>query len=464
MERISENRIAAQDEEVKLLGIRTGMEPRGYVARQVTALARRGAVLFEEGHPSPWPIHRVTPFEGEFYLLGPWLEGETLEELLPSGGTGTGSVPVWLTAFLRATLQSLDDPDLHPGNIRTCLITRNNGVLLYNLDLARELNRSIPAKERARVHGPYADERLEGGAGRAFQAAAVLYHALCGTAPEARNEEGTSVVTPVHQRNPLVHQPIAEALDLILGGDSREEARLLSGIRKTLETNRGRWLDDVSPEAVEERREAARNRKSVQKQTRKRRSFWRRNRARLLAGALALIVVGSIPVTILRNHLKPPLTEGLGPMELIEGYYRAWTELDHLFMEDAVARGVSRDTIREVTNIYVIDRVQAAHAMHGRLIPPEDWMEAGRPGERVPYGVSDLEVTILLREENVVRAQARYYLWRPASDEEGLNAVLRVAAEDHLELHPTRYGWEIGEIRTRESGAERIPLTGPNPR
>lgn len=461
MKRISDNRIELSEGEETRLGIRTGIEPRGYVAQQVAAVARRGAVLFEEGQLTRRPIERMIPLEGEYYLVVPWLEGETLEELLPAGGVN--SPPPWLTAFLRASLRTMENADIHPGNIRTCLITENMGVLFYDSGLARELNRSISADLRARVHTPYTDERLQGAAERAYQAAAIIYHALCGTAPETRPGGTITIITPVHRHNPLVHRHIAEAIDHILSGEDRDAADRLRGIQDALEANGGRWFDEINSEEAENRRKAAGLREKTQRQVQSRRSFWRRNRTRLLVGALILLVAGSIPVTMLRSYLQPPLTKGLEPRELIEGYYRAWTELDHIFMEDAVARGVERDTIREVINIYVIDRVQAAHAMHGRLIAPEEWLAEGRPVERIPYGVSDLIVTILEEGADLVRAEARYSLWRPAGGDEGLETVFRAERVDRITVRPAGQGWEISKVLSRTVGQETIPLAAPDP-
>lgn len=446
MKRISENRLTLEDQGEPLLAIRTGIAPRGYVAQQVSALARRGAAFIRDGRTISWPIRRVVPVDGEYYLAGPLVEGETLEELL-SILRGT-TVPPWLTAFLRAAIVSLAHPELRLGNIRTSLVTTENGILFLNAELAREINRSVPAHHRTVVYEPYSDARLTGTSETVYQVAALAYHALTGVAPERQNEERSVVITPIHCRRPAVHSGIAAAIDGILKHDHENEATL-EEIDRRLRDNPSGWTDELSPEEETRRRENANTAYAREAKTRERNTFWRKNRVRIALVAAIVVVAGMVPFSIVRNHLKPPLTAELSPLEVVDGYYRAWTELDHLFMDDAVASGIARDTIREVTNIYVIDRVQTAHEMHSRFIAPDAWLAEGKPEEKMPYGVSELETTVLHRTEERVTIIAEYVFWRPETREDDAIEVRRTRVRDRLELEPTRHGWEITGIRTR---------------
>lgn len=456
MKRLSENRGYLEENDRRTLAIGTGIPPRGHVARTFTAVSRNGAVLIEGNEAFPWPIERVLSFDDQFYLAGPYYEGETVEELLRRQ-RGPGSPP-WLTSFLRTILRTLDDENLHMGNVGTCLVTETGGMLFFDAALARELNRSIPADRRARVHAPYTDERLTGAAARAFQAAAILYHGLTGEPPVPVHgaEDRTTVVSPVHARNPAVTETIAAAMDRILSGESGKEVKLLREIDDALRENRGKWTDDLPREELDRRRHRACESAERLGRARTKRAFWRRNRTRLLVTAVLVVAVGSIPVSIVSNRLQPPVTAGLEPVELVTGYYQAWTDLDHVFMEDAVARGVNRERIREVTNIFVIDRVQTAHGQHGRLIPPQRWLDDGMPGDRAPYGVTDLELVLERETPREVIVTTRYRLWLPVTGEDESPIAHHTSMEERLTLVPARHGWEITEFQTRVGESEAV--------
>ncbi len=456
MKRISENVLSINDNDKPQIALRTSVEPRGYIARQVTALARRGGAILHEGDREPWSIDRVLPVEGEFYLAGPAVTGETLEELLPD--RAGRSIPVWLTAFLRTAIAAQNHPDLLLCNVRTSLVTEDNGILLLDADLAREINRSIPADHRNRIYVPYNDARLSGEAAAAFQAAAIIYHGLSGTAPTTPDENRTSMTAPVQTLRPNVHTAVARELDHMLAGETTDTVGALKRIDGLLQENHGCWVDSIDPEEESRRREAALQYHARSRQDRERRSFWRRNRTRFLVIAAILIAVGSIPVSMIRSRLEPPRTAGLPPLEVAEGFYQAWTAMDHMYMEDAVSRGVAREVIREVTNIYVIDRVQTAHAFHSRITTPERWLAEGRPLETLPYGLSNLRIDVLRQEEDRVVLEAEFTIWRPDSGGEEAFIIVQTDTRERLTLEPTRHGWEITKIESVALRQETLRL------
>jgi hypothetical protein len=486
MNRLSENRLAVEYDGEELLAIRTGVEPRRYISQQITAAARRGGILVKNGHVAPWPVRRVVPVDNEYYLVGPMVSGETVEELLPAAGASTDpsddvsagasagaaippprAAPPWLPSLLAAIRFSLTNPDYQFCSIRTSLVTEDNAVLLLDAGLSRDIVRNISADQRASIHEPYHDPSLTGTAAVVYSAAALLYHALTGVVPRRIDQERTTPATPLHALQPAIDADIAIVIDGVLTGSEERTAESLHRIETSRAKNGNSWFEDLSPEEAERRRTTAAQQLAQGSQQNRRRTFWRRYRTRILVTAAVVILIGSVPVSMIRSHLQPPLTAGMTPMEVAEGFYNAWNNLDHQFMQDALAAGVGRDAVREVTNIYVIDRVQTAHEMRGRFRSPEDWIAEGRPENTVPYGVADLRARELRGGDQETTIQIDYEMWRPDTNEDEVSMILRTRLRDTLVLVRGKHSWEITDIRTRVISEERITPgdgdEGPSP-
>ena len=195
----------------------------------------------------------------------------------------------------------------------------------------------------------------------------------------------------------------------------------------------------------------------------RRRTFWRKRGVTVLVASVVILIVGFIPYRIIAGRLEPPATVGMGPREVAGTFYDAWNDLDHILMEDTLADGVGRGVIREVTNVYVIDRVQTAHTWESLLISADEWLDADRPAGRMPYGVAGLELRLVTEGADSATVHARYDVWRPESvdtpDGTGATVAVRTPISERLVLQRGRHSWEITEIRTSvEDEAERVPI------
>lgn len=466
MKRLSDYRVSITENEEHLLAIRTGIGPRGYVAQQVTAAARHGALLVKDDRVDPWPIRRVALIDGEYYLVGPYTEGKTLAELLQER---TMTEPDWLPALVRAVRYSLNHDDIRPTSLATSLVTTEGAVLMLDARPAREISRSMAGELRKTLVAPYNDDRLTGSAAVVYQLAAIAYHALTGSPPPIQDEDRAQVIPPVHTRAPAVLPEVSSLIDGVLSLETIGDAATLDEILRRVRDNGNRWFENITPDEQAARRESAERALDQAHKERGRRTFWRRHRARIALIAVISIIVGAVPFTMIRNSLQPPSTAGFAPEEVASGFYRAWTELDHIFMDDAVARGVARDIIREVTNIYVMDRVQTAHELHSRFVSPRAWLDAGSPPDRMAYGVSESTIRVVHREPERVTIEAEYYLWRPDQpdqlDQQGqpddaeipATGALKTHRRDRMVLAPTRHSWEIIDYSTTILSEERIP-------
>ena len=118
--------------------------------------------------------------------------------------------------------------------------------------------------------------------------------------------------------------------------------------------------------------------------------------AGILIGSLAAIVIAVFFfATIANSRAARPTTEGMDPIQVVESYYNAFGELNHIFMENIVLRGVGRADITMVVNLFVINRVRMAHELSPTplIISAAEWKERG--GGRTyasVFGVTDLHI------------------------------------------------------------------------
>ncbi len=467
--RQTDDRIVVTSEDRTLLGIRTGIAARGFGAQRMSAVARRGGTLIGGDRFESWPVERLVESDGEFYLCGPRHEGKTIAELLDDAAA---DVTDWLPLLLDALRRALVHDDLALCNISTSLVTDDGRVLFLDAELASTIHTNLPLDERRRVYAPYRYDTLRGVDAHIYHALAIAYHALAGVAvcpPDEGDAGDTStechssalVKTPMRFHNPALRAELCVAIE---GGLSRSEKRspeLLDEIAALLRA--GPAEESIDSREATDRRNAAREMVEANSVRVRRRTFWRKRGMTVLAVSVALLVVGIVPYRIIAGRLEAPATVGMGPREVARTFYDAWNDLDHILMEDTLADGVGRGVIREVTNVYVIDRVQTAHTWESLLLPADEWLDAGRPVGRMPYGVAELDLRLVTEGADTATVHAQYDVWRPESvdtpDGTGSTVAVRTPISERLLLARGRHSWEIIEIRTSVDGErERVPI------
>ncbi|MFW5828378.1 MAG: hypothetical protein ACOCU4_09805 [Alkalispirochaeta sp.] len=468
IERLSTDRLLVVLDGEQRLAVRTGIPARGFAAQRVSAAAPSGGQIVTGDRFESWPIKRLIEHEGEFYLCGPNRDGHSLAEHLSAAPLNS---PGWIPGFLRACISAFQHEDVSLANITTSLVGPSGEVLFLSRDLAQEINKHLPLPQRRIAHFPYRLERPGRLDTEVYQVLAILYHALSGVPLCTEQEANASARchSTALEKSPLhVHRPELNSTlcSLVEDGLTRSEVRtaeLLPHILEVVETEG--IIDTTDEQEMATRRAAAEERATRNRAGNRRQEFFRTHGRTLILATLALILVLYLPVTIIRNRLAPPATAGMGPREVAETYYEAWNELDHILMEDTLARGVARGTIREVTNVYVIDRVQTAQQWESVLMQADAWLDAGRPEGRMPYGIVDLTTQLLSQGRDTAEVRAEYEIWRPdnAEGREGATdtVAIRSRVVDRLTLSPTNHGWEISEIRTTTRSEEDVPVSLP---
>jgi hypothetical protein len=457
------NLLQVEDEHNVFLGIATGVPARGFAAQRVSAAARAGGALVLGGRFAAWPIARMADHDGTIHLVGPFHDGATILELLQEAPVAD---PGWVADLLEGVAAAARHPDLVLCNGLTSLVGSDGAVLFLDRDLAAVINANLPLPEREAVHFPYRSERLGGTDFEGYQALAIAYHALTGhpvcppdkpdRVAECHGDPRRHLPLHFHRRelNPRICRLVEEGLASPAGRTPDQLEHLAALLREEA------LQDSRDPAVLAERAAAAAESQKRAETTTRRREFLRNHGKTIAIAAVIAAAVLAVPVSILRGALRPPETVGMDARTVAETYYRAWNDLDHVLLEDTLARGVGRDTVREVTNVFVIDRVQTAQSWQSMLVEAEEWLDAGRPGGRMPYGISDLKVELTSLGENEAVVRAKYSIWRPGGEEQpdGTQATttVRTDAIDRLTLDRTPRAWEITAIDTTITGVEEV--------
>lgn len=449
--------------EPPLLGIATGVSAGGFPAQKISALARNGGILVRNGRSVSWQVQQLLEHNGELFLCGPYLTGETVAEFL-TRDAGEAERTAMSAALFDALGHVVEHESHILCNIGTSLWTTDGEILLLEIGLAREVNRYLPLERRQEVLFPYLPGRLTTVAEQStYQAAAILWRELtgellCTGETETERDECHHRIRrapAVHRLAPRTPAPVANTLETMLVAPGESGAAELQDMGRIIAQHG--LTEPIDEAEMQARRSAAAERFDRGQRSTSRQTFVRTRGRTVLLIALAVVVVASIPFQIIRGRLQAPATAGMAPPELAETFYEAWRALDHITMDEILARGVGQNIVREVTNVYVIDRVQMAQTMEQRMAPADEWLAAGMPADKTPYGPIDVDLSVLRQRESETVVIATYNLWRPAPrDTDGPNDTAgpepalysRVHRRDELTFTPAKWGWEIAKMET----------------
>ena len=181
--------------------------------------------------------------------------------------------------------------------------------------------------------------------------------------------------------------------------------------------------------------------------------FLKTNWKVIVGTTIAVICIGSIPITILGNILRPSPIEGLSPLEVVEVFYSAFNDLDHILIEEIFARGTDHHYRDEVGNIFVIYRARQALEGQSFIRNPNEWRNSRQAEleDIVVYGIENIELSIEDEDTDTVYIEADYIKWRPILSEAeraftvGRHTVIFRQME-RVELRLIKEIWHIASI------------------
>ncbi len=411
------------------LAVSAGRAGRGTALTRILAL--RGSPGWIAGSGiRQWHYEGVTERDGTVYLVGPRQAGLSLKEALERAaepGTAEPGPAASLALALRlarALLQLSSSPaGWFAVQSDSVIFLENGDVLFLPPAVDRELREMRPFEENRDTYECLAHPDLTGERRAVFTVCAVLYRVLTGRFPfngddaEALHSRQRTLEVPPPAM--LVPGLEAEVSELVMAGlgRSRRGSLSLTQLVNALEGRQGRPI--VHPPTADERRaarEAAEAREAAGDRVFRRRRFWQRNWRTALIITAAVVAVGAVGGTVLRNVLAPRPTRGFAPGKVAQTFYESMNTLDHTTMQACVIGKAGNLEINETMTLYVTSRVTMGYEGRSNVVSAEEWDKAGRPPLPPPqtlYGVTNLSLTQEQGEPDPVFL-ASYQRWNPA--------------------------------------------------
>jgi hypothetical protein len=409
-----------------VLAIPVGVSRNEFVLTKLAELRKLPARIVRDGEVEQWRFEGVFRHEGRLYLHGAYLDGQFLEEVV--GKPFAAALP-FLVRLVR-TLSTLNSHGLMPQFIQTDSVyfLEDGGILFLPEALMKELRSMHPEAYKLQVFEAINHPDMENvERSLSFSVASLLHRIALGAYPfQADSEE--------EMHNRIRHARLLP-LSLIEPGFREDLSRqILAGLGRgeAPAPAIGEWQDilaacgrqglyrDISESEKEQlRKRAGRERRRTGKAY-QRRVFWQKHWKTVLITAAAVVLVSGLAASLLKNILAPRQTAGYTPRQVVESYYQGINELDHALMEDCVVDGAGKQTIREVTNIYVLSRVSLGYEGRSHIVPADVWEAEGRPELPAPqtvYGITDLELTQEQGQPEPVFL-ASYTKWAPEPGQE----------------------------------------------
>ncbi|MDR1251642.1 MAG: hypothetical protein LBK62_05690 [Treponema sp.] len=330
----------------------------------------------------------------------------------------------------------------------------------------------------------YVHPYLSGQGATAFTAAAMLYRVLAGTAPFPAQEEVVlhqdmreGNFPPIRLAAPGLDERLAVLIQKALsptpgaedaaGGGTVLLNQFLKILRPAGSACPGAAFF-FHPLSAEERANLANKKEQFLKRKNlaiKTSRFVIRNTA-IIAGAVAAILISILTArSFVKGRADLPTTRGMDSVQVIQGYYDAFGELDHQSLDARVTKGAGKSDIEMVLNLFVMTKVRQAYELQTAplLISAAEWKASGGgASDSQVFGVTDLEIECLSGGETTdeIRYRAAYTLWLPVPQQEEESPDAEKSEPetegrlpqgfqytDELTLVRDRGNWRISEIK-----------------
>ena len=459
--------IAVTRNDKDYVGIDTGIPSNSPSLRKLAGQKRLSGWIVVGQAVEEWRALGFVEHGGTVHVYGSYLEGRRLEDALHDESTDRLEM-LERVARAFATLKQRD-VTMVPFHTRSTVLLRDGGILVLPQDIMGAIreHQTYQARIERMERFSHPDRTPDENVG--FSLAACTYYIITGEFPyDSEDEEDlharvrAGAAVPAHHRDVTIRRDVSDALQAELTGSpvapdpavwaDRLRTWRQEGVRQDLSPQERTALEAEARQATERLDRTYRRKEAVRKNGRK-----------ALVIAVIVLIIASIPGTIIRNALRPGATAGLPPEEVVEAFYTSINSLDHMTMEDATVDRAGADLIREVTNLFVLDRQRMSVEMQSGFVDARQWRDEGMPtlaAGRMPYGVAGLEIRALDAPEGERRFEARYERWFPDYDDAeitGRTGIAGINVVDRVSLRTDRReDWVIYEIE--RISQERIDL------
>lgn len=421
---LSEILIELELDGIPYLGMNIASKRRNRAATQFAEVKNSEGRLFfktpEGWKNKPWKVLGALEKEEQIYLYGEMVRGKTLSQILEQADT---KVLDYLRR-LAEVLKTAEENNFTLGKINTegIIFTENDEILLLPREIMGLISSQQSSDFRNSTMELFNHPEKSGEEGYVFSFGVFTYRCITGEYPFLGEDEieihkrmrDLAILSP-RQRIPELKEEISEIIMTSLG----QEKKTFPGLSDWIEALDS-WIamDSLYREISEEEKKEIQERvKKIEKRRESlysTKSFFDKHKKAIIISGIAIILGIGMMVNILQGVLAPPVTEGMEPMEVVELFYSSINSFDHMAIEDATAKGVAKEEIRQATNLYVISRMRLAYEQKTGFVPADRWIAEGMPElsrDETLYGIANLTITSL--GDTIFKAE--YDRWLPGS-------------------------------------------------
>ncbi|HUX13737.1 MAG TPA: hypothetical protein VMW87_11965, partial [Spirochaetia bacterium] len=413
-----------------------------------------------------WLPSGFTEHDRHVLVYGPYLEGVTLDETLTREPAAILGLLERLTAAV-ALLQERRLP-LHKLHTRGVVFLNDGGTLLLPGELMRTIREYQPLDDQIRYFESMNHPDLDPTQNLSYFLASMVYRAVTGQYPyrAERSEDLHLRVRAGYSIDPVYHDPrIREDLSNFVIEILRDPLNHLHEPSEWIARLRD-WATAGPFQEVTEQGKAVLLQQAEARWKRmtkrfKRREFVRKHGKVTVLIAAMVLVVGTIPGTIISKALAPRTTHGYPPEKVVFTFYNGMNNLDQAVMQECVIDGAGKNEINQVVNLYVTSRMRMSVEMKSGVLPAQGWVDSGKPALKPTtfvFGVSGLKMKLVDQSALEVVIAATYLKWQPefpqsASTDSSAKSVIKNTAyqrNDILHLKRDRGDWVIYRIDRKE--------------
>ena len=466
-----------------VLGFDTGLNAKAFAqAKLAQLITQSGSIVHPDGKVESWRAEGVTE-QDTMIIWGPSFPGELLSDVIINPhyrDEALNAVRFWLKARMMVENNSYESGAPYPGPAGALVMIKKIQDSPYPIGTlffppGRLVSRGLDVEGETLNAQAWAHPDLDGGDGISFSAGAMLYSIFCSAPPfkqadtagsmdELRRDIREGVFVPVNLVAPGLDPEISTLINLAIshklatneGAPRPSPQKIIDSIGQPFSKPVSSLFRHLSDEEVSSVR--VEQEQFIKKKTRevKTRRFVIRNTAIITVSLIALVVLVLFIRGTVRHRAEMPTTRGMSPIEVIEAYYNAFNDLDHMMMEACVTGRAGKGDIDTVINLFVITRVRQAYEVgQETFLSAQDWVDAGQPGTgSTVFGITDLSVRPLSGNSTEAGFEAFFMLWTPGAelDEElGIVQPLGTATRDVLHLVLEKDLWRITSIDREQS-------------
>lgn len=403
----------------------------------------------------PWRLAGLKAEAGHYYLYGSAFKGYALAEVFKADTTSAladiSKLALSLQTLVKNGVKYLEIlPD-------TIYFLKDGSVLFLPPTIFKRIRSLLPENDPAhltylKLNNPYARDLTQGLA----QSLVVLaYKILTKRYPfEAKTQEELKTKIrnsyPLHPRL-LVPQLKQEVADRIAAFFKGRETLLFN--LKNWPPLLANWLTTgIHQKTSSKERAALKRAKEKELKAIKGRLelalFWEKHGRRILTRSLVGLATVALAIVILVTVLRPRLTKGLSPLEVVKTYYHCLNSLEVDLLRDCLIDGAGQEELSRAEWMYVTTRQMYAYEQKVYRIPADFWEKQGRKPVTEPYfidGVAGLELAQLVSEpEPEFKATYERWLYQPSGPFS--SGQMAYHCEDRLVLKKIDSAWAIYRI------------------